>query len=97
MQFEVNALGPLRVVSALRDCLVPGAKVAITTSKMGSLAEATKGGMVGWPACALGCAGAGSCCARGGEQGLLPAGSWACIGADRSEQYTLWRHVPLSE
>ncbi|GAB4818271.1 hypothetical protein N2152v2_005317 [Parachlorella kessleri] len=47
-QFEVNALGPLRVVSALQHALVPGAKVAIITSKMGSLAEATKGGMYGY-------------------------------------------------
>ena len=46
MQFEVNALGPLRVVSALQHALAPGAKVAIITSQMGSLAEATKGAMV---------------------------------------------------
>lgn len=46
MQYEVNALGPLRVVHALRDRLAPGAKVAIITSKMGSLTETTKGGMV---------------------------------------------------
>ena len=49
MQFEVNALGPLRVVSALQHALAPGAKVAIITSKMGSLAEATNGAMVRRP------------------------------------------------
>ena len=45
-QFEVNALGPLRVVSALQGALVRGSKVAIITSKMGSITETAKGGMV---------------------------------------------------
>ena len=36
-QLEVNSLGPLRVTAALRGNLVRGAKVAIITSRMGSI------------------------------------------------------------
>ncbi|HJK91273.1 MAG TPA: SDR family NAD(P)-dependent oxidoreductase, partial [Polyangiaceae bacterium LLY-WYZ-15_(1-7)] len=43
-QLEVNALGPLRVVAALRDALEDGAKVAIITSRMGSIADNGSGG-----------------------------------------------------
>lgn len=49
LQFEVNAFGPLRVTHALLDRLVrPGAKVAIITSRMGSIADNTSGGMYGY-------------------------------------------------
>lgn len=47
-QFEINALGPLRVTSALRGQLTEGAKVAIVTSRMGSIADNTSGGMYGY-------------------------------------------------
>lgn len=44
LQFEVNALGPLRVTSALRPCLGRGSKVFIITSRMGSMSDNTSGG-----------------------------------------------------
>lgn len=47
-QFEVNALGPLRVTAALRSQLSTGSKVAIVTSRMGSVADNTSGGMYGY-------------------------------------------------
>ena len=47
-QFEVNALGPLRVTSALLDNLAPGAKVAIVTSRMGSIDDNTSGSHYGY-------------------------------------------------
>jgi 2-glutathionyl-2-methylbut-3-en-1-ol dehydrogenase len=43
-QFEVNALGPLRVVRELRGLLDEGAKVGILTSRVGSLGDNTSGG-----------------------------------------------------
>ncbi len=47
-QFEVNALGPLRVTEALLPCLGPGSKVAIITSRVGSLTDNTSGGLYGY-------------------------------------------------
>lgn len=49
-QFEVNSLGPLRVVHGLRENLTAGARVAIITSRMGSIADNTSGGMYGYRA-----------------------------------------------
>ncbi len=49
-QFEVNALGPLRVVQALLGHLARHAKVAIMTSRMGSVADNTSGGYYGYRA-----------------------------------------------
>jgi len=49
-QFEVNALGPLRVVQALRGRLADGGKVGIVTSRMGSMADNTSGGYYGYRA-----------------------------------------------
>ncbi|MEE4330268.1 MAG: SDR family NAD(P)-dependent oxidoreductase, partial [Wenzhouxiangella sp.] len=43
-QYEVNALAPIRVTSALSDRLVTGGKVVIITSRMGSIADNTSGG-----------------------------------------------------
>lgn len=47
-QFEVNSLGPLRVTAALRRNLGAGAKVAIITSRMGSIDDNTSGGRYGY-------------------------------------------------
>jgi len=47
-QFEVNALGPLRVTRALLPNLHSGSKVAIITSRMGSIADNTSGGYYGY-------------------------------------------------
>ena len=49
-QFEVNALGPLRVAQALLDNLADGAKVGIVTSRMGSVADNGSGGRYGYRA-----------------------------------------------
>lgn len=43
-QFEVNTLGPLRVVRELRGLLDTGAKVGILTSRVGSLGDNSSGG-----------------------------------------------------
>ena len=47
-QFEVNALGPLRVISALRDNLVNGSRVGIVTSRVGSIDDNGSGGVYGY-------------------------------------------------
>jgi len=47
-QFEVNALGPLRVTAALLDALAPRAKVVMITSRMGSIADNSSGGYYGY-------------------------------------------------
>jgi len=49
-QIEVNALGPLLVVHALRDRLADGGKVALITSRMGSMEDNTSGGYYGYRA-----------------------------------------------
>lgn len=47
-QFRVNTLGPLRVTQALLDNLGEGSKVAIVTSRMGSIADNSSGGYYGY-------------------------------------------------
>ncbi len=47
-QFEVNSIGPLRVTALLRNNLVRGSKVAIVTSRMGSIEDNTSGGRYGY-------------------------------------------------
>jgi NAD(P)-dependent dehydrogenase (short-subunit alcohol dehydrogenase family) len=47
-QFEVNALAPLRVTWALRGRLGKGSKVALITSRMGSIDDNTSGGAYGY-------------------------------------------------
>jgi len=47
-QFEVNALAPLRVTDALRERLPEGAKVALVTSRMGSIDDNSSGGAYGY-------------------------------------------------
>jgi NAD(P)-dependent dehydrogenase (short-subunit alcohol dehydrogenase family) len=47
-QFEVNALAPVLVTQALRSSLVPGSKVALVTSRMGSIADNSSGAGYGY-------------------------------------------------
>lgn len=47
-QFEVNTLGPLRVSRALLPCMSSGAKIAIVSSRVGSIADNTTGGRYGY-------------------------------------------------
>ncbi len=49
-QFRVNTLGPLRVTEALVDNLKDGAKVAIITSRVGSIEDNGSGGYYGYRA-----------------------------------------------
>ncbi len=45
---EINAIGPLRVTAALRPNLKRGSKVAIVTSRMGSIGDGPSGGAYGY-------------------------------------------------
>lgn len=47
-QFEVNTLGPLRVTHSLLDNLKEGSKVALITSRMGSIQDNGSGGSYGY-------------------------------------------------
>ncbi len=47
-QFEVNTLGPLRVSMALLPYMSSGSKIGIVSSRMGSLADNSSGGMYGY-------------------------------------------------
>jgi NAD(P)-dependent dehydrogenase (short-subunit alcohol dehydrogenase family) len=47
-QFEVNALGALRVTQALLPNLQAGSKIALITSRMGSIDDNTSGGAYGY-------------------------------------------------
>jgi NAD(P)-dependent dehydrogenase (short-subunit alcohol dehydrogenase family) len=47
-QFQVNALGPLRVFDALSGKLRSGSKIGLMTSQMGSLADNSSGGRYGY-------------------------------------------------
>jgi NAD(P)-dependent dehydrogenase (short-subunit alcohol dehydrogenase family) len=47
-QLQVNALGPLRTVDALRGTLGKGSKLALITSRMGSIADNGSGGYYGY-------------------------------------------------
>jgi len=47
-QFEVNTLGPLRVISALIPCMAAAGKIGILTSRVGSMADNSSGGMYGY-------------------------------------------------
>lgn len=47
-QFEVNSLGPLLMASTFAQRVNSGGKIAITTSRMGSIADNTSGGYYGY-------------------------------------------------
>jgi len=47
-QFEVNSIGPIRTAATLRSKLSNGGKIAIITSRMGSMADNTSGGSYGY-------------------------------------------------
>ena len=47
-QFEVNALAPLRVVSCLLNNMKKNSKMAMITSRMGSMADNSSGGFYGY-------------------------------------------------
>ncbi len=47
-QFEVNALGPLQTTATLLPCLREPSKVALLTSRMGSISDNTSGGSYGY-------------------------------------------------
>lgn len=74
-QMEVNAFGPLRVVAALRDRLRKGSKVAIVTSRMGSIADNTSGSHYGYRMSKAAVNMAGKSLARD----LAPAGISVCL------------------
>lgn len=46
--YDVNALGPLRVVDALMPRLAAGSKIGIITSRVGALTENASGGLYGY-------------------------------------------------
>ncbi len=47
-QFEVNAMGPIRVTEALQTSFTTGTRVAYITSRMGSVADNGSGGAYGY-------------------------------------------------
>lgn len=47
-QFDVNALGPLRLIDALLEQLKAGAKLALMSSRMGSIDDNSSGGSYGY-------------------------------------------------
>ncbi len=49
-QFEVNTLGPLRVCEALRNNLSSGSKIAIVSSRVGSIGDNSSGNYYGYRA-----------------------------------------------
>ena len=48
LQFEINAVAPLRLTRELSPQLMEGAKIAHITSRMGSIADNTSGSMYGY-------------------------------------------------
>ena len=48
LQFQVNAMGPLRITHALQDHLQAGAKIILITSRMGSIEDNESGAFYGY-------------------------------------------------
>jgi len=46
--YDINALGPLRLAAALAPLMGPGGKYGIITSRVGSIADNSSGGMYGY-------------------------------------------------
>lgn len=49
-QFEINAIGPLRTIEAIRPFVGSGSRIGIVTSRVGSLADNQSGGMYAYRA-----------------------------------------------
>lgn len=49
-QFEINAIAPLRLSEMLENQMADGGKIAMITSRMGSIADNTSGGSYGYRA-----------------------------------------------
>lgn len=47
-QFEINALGPLKTIAAVRHNLARGARIGLITSRMGSIGDNTSGSRYGY-------------------------------------------------
>ena len=47
-QFTVNAIGPLKTTEVLLDNLAPGSKIALITSRMGSIGDNSSGSYYGY-------------------------------------------------
>ena len=83
-QYEVNALGPLRVTTALRARMSEGSKIVIVTSRMGSVADNSSGRMYGYRMSKAAVNAAG----KSLSVDLMPAGiagpcaSWLCSHRD---------------
>jgi len=70
-QYEINTLGPLRVTKALLPGMSSGGKVAIVSSRVGSIADNSSGGMYGYRISKTGVNMAGVCLAHDlREQGI---------------------------
>lgn len=63
-QFEVNAVGPLVAVHSLQECIKNGGKVALLTSRVGSIADNGSGGNYGYRMSKAALNMAGSCLAH---------------------------------
>ncbi|MBL6751513.1 MAG: SDR family oxidoreductase [Nevskia sp.] len=79
-EYDVNALGPLRVTEALLPLLHAGARIGIVTSRVGSIGENSSGGLYGYRMSKAAANMAGVCLARdlyarGIAVGLLHPGS----------------------
>lgn len=71
-QFDVNAMGPLRTTEALLQNLSAGSKVALITSRMGSIADNTSGGRYGYRMSKAALNAAGMSLARDLEKQQIP-------------------------
>ncbi|VAX37893.1 Short-chain dehydrogenase/reductase (SDR) superfamily [hydrothermal vent metagenome] len=47
-QFQINAVGPLRIVEVIKDMMPQGSKLVMITSRMGSIADNTSGSRYGY-------------------------------------------------